>query len=203
MRGQGFELRSDAYGAIRAGAGLHLSTYAIEHSASSRDAAGDNTGALALLKQAKVLTEAFSKAAATHTSVKLASHVGSVDSGKSALDDKAAPLAALLKMAATQVSGKSLDTAQTDAPIKSTAPKAGTLPHSGDAILSLAARGGLAAVAGQSLQFSNSETISFMSGQDSQAMTGGAMRMHTGQAIGFLAGAIDKGEQGKGLTGTD
>jgi type VI secretion system secreted protein VgrG len=33
-----------------------------------------------------------------------------------------------------------------------------------------------------------------MSGQDSQAITGGSLRIHTGQAIGFLAGAIDKGE---------
>ena len=67
-------------------------------------------------------------------------------------------MAALFIMAATQVSGKSLDSAQTDARIKSTAPKAGTLPHSGDAILSLVARGGLAAVAGQSLQFASYET---------------------------------------------
>ena len=90
LRGQGFELRSDAYGAIRAGVGLHLSTYAIEHSASSRDPAGDNAGALVLLKQAAVLAEAVSKAAATHTTVKLASHVGSIDAGKNAMDDKAA-----------------------------------------------------------------------------------------------------------------
>jgi type VI secretion system secreted protein VgrG len=200
LRGQGFELRTDAYGALRAGHGLHLSTYSIQHSATTRDPAGDNSGALALLKQAKVLSETFSKAAGTHSTVKLASHVGSIDSNQSALDDKASPMAALYKMAATQVGHKDLDTAQGDAPKKQIAPKPETLPHSGDAILSLAGQGGLAAVAGQSLQLSNSETTSLMSGQDSQSITGGSLRVHTGQAIGILAGAVDKGEQGKGLT---
>ncbi len=200
LRGQGFELRTDAYGALRAGHGLHLSTYAIQHSATTRAPAGDNSGAIALLKQAKVLSEAFSKAAGTHSTVKLAVHEGSIDGNKSSLDDKAAPLAALHKMAATQVGSKDLDTAQTDASKKSITPKADSLPHSGDAILSLAGQGGIAAVAGQSLQFSNSETISLMSGQDSQSITGGALRIHTGQAIGILAGAVDKGEEGKGLT---
>jgi type VI secretion system secreted protein VgrG len=200
LRGQGFELRTDAYGAVRAGHGLHLSTYALQHSATGRDPAGDNSGALALLKQAKLLSGAFSKAAATHSTVKLAVHVGSIDQTKSSLDDKASPMAALYKMAATQVGHKDLDTAQADASKKSIAPKADTLPHSGDAILSLAGHGGLAAVAGQSLQWSNSETTSLMSGQDSQSITGGALRIHTGQAIGMLAGAVDKGEQGKGLS---
>ena len=200
LRGQGFELRTDAYGALRAGHGLHLSTYALHHSASTRDPAGDNSGALALLKQAKVLSETFSKAAGTHSTVKLAVHQGSIDSSKSALDDKAAPMAALYKMAATQVGHKDLDTAQSDASKKSITPQADTLPHSGDAILSLAGLGGIAAVAGQSLQLSNSETTSLMSGQDSQSITGGSLRIHTGQAIGILAGAVDKGEEGKGLT---
>jgi type VI secretion system secreted protein VgrG len=200
LRGQGFELRTDAYGALRAGHGLHLSTYSIQHSATTRDPAGDNSGALALLKQAKVLSETFSKAAGTHSTVKLAVHQGSIDSSKSALDDKAAPMAALYKMAATQVGHKDLDTAQGDASKKDIAPKPDTLPHTGDAILSLAGQGGIAAVAGQSLQFSNSETTSLMSGQDSQSITGGSLRIHTGQAIGILAGAVDKGEQGKGLT---
>jgi type VI secretion system secreted protein VgrG len=59
-------------------------------------------------------------------------------------------------------------------------------------------------VAGQSLQFANAETSSFMSGQDTQMVTGGQLRMHAGQAIGILGGAISPGtapgEGNKGLT---
>jgi uncharacterized protein (DUF2345 family) len=38
-----------------------------------------------------------------------------------------------------------------------------------------------------------------MSGQDTQFVTGGAFRAHTGQAIGMLAGAVKAGEGGIGL----
>ena len=44
--------------------------------------------------------------------------------------------------------------------------------------------------AGQDLQLSAGETISSASGQDTQFATGGNLRIHTGQAIGMLAGAI-------------
>ena len=200
LRGQGFELRSDAYGAVRAGAGLMFSTYGLNHNASSRDPAGDNSAALALLKQATLLSRAFSEAASTHQSVKLASHEGSLKSQASAIDERAAPIAALLKASATQVSSQSLDEAYADAAAKQTAPDPAKLPHSGEATLTLAGQGGLALVAGQSLQFSNNETLSLMSGLDSQSITGGQLRIHSGQAIGFLGGAVGAGEDGKGLT---
>ena len=48
-------------------------------------------------------------------------------------------------------------------------------------------------VAGQHLQWANGETASAMSGQDSQYVTGGQLRVHTGQAIGILAGAVQAG----------
>jgi len=200
LRGQGFELRTDAYGAVRAGSGLMLTTYGIAHNASSRDPAGDNSAALALLKQANTLAQSFSQAASTHQTVKLASHEGSLKAKASSIDDKAAPIAALLKSSGTQVSSQSLDEAYADAPNKQTAPAPTKLPHSGEATLSLAAQGGLALVAGQSLQFSNNETLTWMSGQDSQAITGGQLRIHSGQAIGILGGAVGAGEDGKGLT---
>ena len=200
LRGQGFELRTDAYGAIRAGAGLMFTTYTLHHQATQRDPAGDNSAALALLKQATLLSRTFSEAASTHQTVALASHVGTVKAGASAIDDQAAPLAALYKSSATQVSHHSLDSAQSDAPHKSTTPAATQLPHSADPTLSLVGQGGIAVVAGQSMQFANAETTSLMSGQDTQTVTGGQLRMHAGQAIGILGGAISSGEGNKGLT---
>ena len=155
LRGQGFELRSDAYGAVRAGAGLMFTTYAIQHNARQRDPAGDNSAALALLKQATLLSQAFSQAASTHATVKLASHEGSIQPNASTIDEAAAPLAALLKASATQVSGQRLQSAYSDAPAKQTSPSANTVPHSGGPILTLAGQAGLGLIAGQSLQFSN------------------------------------------------
>ncbi|NMM08662.1 MAG: type VI secretion system tip protein VgrG [Polaromonas sp.] len=175
LRGQGFELRSDAYGAVRAGAGLMFTTYAIQHNARQRDPAG-------------------------HATVKLASHEGSIQPNASTIDEAAAPLAALLKASATQVSGQRLQSAYSDAPAKQTSPSANAVPHSGGPILTLAGQAGLGLIAGQSLQFSNGETLSLMSGQDSQSITGGQLRIHSGQAIGILGGAAGPGEDGKGLT---
>jgi uncharacterized protein (DUF2345 family) len=177
-----------------------FSTYAIAHSASTRDPAGDNSAALALLKQARTLSEAFSQAAATHGTVKLASVDGSLKTQASTIDEQAAPLAALLKVTATQVSSQSLEAAYADAPQKSGKPGASTVPHPGAPTLSLVGQGGLALVAGQSLQLSNGETVSLMSGQDSQAITGGQLRVHSGQAIGVLGGAVGPGEENKGLS---
>jgi type VI secretion system secreted protein VgrG len=45
----------------------------------------------------------------------------------------------------------------------------------------------------------NGETVTLMSGQDTQFVTGGQMRVHTGQAIGVLGGAVKAGEGRLGL----
>jgi type VI secretion system secreted protein VgrG len=44
------------------------------------------------------------------------------------------------------------------------------------------------------VQLANGETIALMSGADSQFITGGQMLVHSGQAIGVLAGAGKPGE---------
>jgi type VI secretion system secreted protein VgrG len=57
-------------------------------------------------------------------------------------------------------------------------------------------QGGLRRDAGQSLQLANGETVALMSGQDTQFVTGGQMRVHSGQAIGVLGGAVKAGRAG-------
>ena len=42
-------------------------------------------------------------------------------------------------------------------------------------------------------------TITLMSGQDTQFVTGGQLRMHSGQAIGMLGGAVTAGAENIGL----
>jgi type VI secretion system secreted protein VgrG len=199
LRGLGAELRTDAYGAVRAGAGLLVSSYKVNHGAGSRDPAGDNAAGIAMLKQAVKLAETFSSAAVTHQTVGMAAHVGAAKANASVLDDKAAPLKAMLTAVSGMVGKGSLDVARADATEKKTTPDDDKLPHSTDAIIAIAAKDGLGANAGQSLQLANGETVTLISGQDTQFITGGQMRVHTGQAIGVLGGAVKAGEGSIGL----
>lgn len=199
FRGLGAELRTDSYGAIRAGAGLLISSYKINHTASRRDPIGDNGAGVAMLKQAVALGDAFSKAATTHQTVALAAHIGAPFAGQSAIDNKAAPLKGLLGAVSGMVDRDELDAANADAAKKNTNPGDDDVPHSTDAIVTIAARGGLGALAGQSFQLANGETATLMSGLDTTFNTGGQQRVHAGQAIGILGGAAKAGEVNVGV----
>ena len=199
LRGTGAELRTDAYGAVRAGAGLLITSYAIAHGAARRDPAGDNAPGIAMLKQAVGIGAAFSKAASTHQSVALAAHQGAAKLNECTLDDTAAPLKALLKAVSGMVSGDSVPAARADAAEKTGTPGDGKLPHATDAIIAIAAKAGLGVCAGQSMQLANGETVTLISGQDTQFITGGQMRVHAGQAIGLLGGTVQAGEGKVGL----
>jgi len=198
LRGLGFELRTDAYGAVRAGRGLLISSFG----ANSSEPAGDNAAGTALALQAVKLAEVFSGAAKTHEAVQFAAHIGSFKPWQSSIDDKAAPLKALHTVLKGMVADSNPDAAGADAAAKNTAAANGKLPHTTDPVLAIAAKAGLGIVAGQDVQFAAGETASFTSGQDTQLAVGGAMRIHTGQAIGMLGGAIKPGAQaaGTGLT---
>jgi uncharacterized protein (DUF2345 family) len=184
FRGLGAELRTDCFGAVRAGAGLLVSSYGVSHSASSRDPAGENAAGVGMLKQAAALAGSFSSAAVTHQTVGLAAHLGAVKADASLLDEKSSPLKAM----AASVSG------QVDV-----AGAGGKVPYPDAAIIGISARDGFGANAGQSLQLANGEIVTVSSGRDTQFVTGGQMRVHTGQAIGVLGGAVSAGEGGFGL----
>jgi Rhs element Vgr protein len=194
FRGLGAELRTDAYGAVRAGAGLLVSSYRISHSASSRDPVGDNAAGIALLQHAVSLAEAFSAAAVTHQTAGLAAHVGAAKANASVLDDKAAPLKAMLTSLSGVVDKNRLDGARADSRASDTVASDSKLPYLSDPLIAVIAKDGFGANAGQSLQLSNGETVTLMSGHDTQFVTGGQMRVHTGQAIGVLGGAVEAGE---------
>jgi type VI secretion system VgrG family protein len=188
FRGNGAELRTSAYGSVRAGSGLLVSSYKINHAAGSRDAAGENDSGNALLKQAMKLAESYSSAAKTHETVSLASHLGATKANASMNDDKAAPLKALWRTSAGISSKKSSETARDD-----------TVSHSSGPLIAIAAKAGLGIVAGQDIQLASGETVTLMSHADSQFITGGQMRVHSGQAIGVLAGAEKAGEGSVGF----
>ena len=198
FRGLGFEVRTDAYGAIRAGAGVVLSTYGQPNS----QPAGDLAPAMALAKQLEKLGEVMNQAAKLHETVKLAADIGSHEPDKSFIDEAAAPFKALRKVVSGMVDEISPEQAQADANAKNNAASDDKLPHLTDPVVAIAAKAGLSVNAGQDLQLSAGETISSASGQDTQFATGGNLRIHTGQAIGMLAGAIAPGKEaaGKGIT---
>lgn len=199
FRGLGAELRTDAYGAVRAGAGLLITSYKSAHSASTRDPAGDNAPAIAMLKQAVTMAKTFSEAAVTHKTVALGTHAGAAKANVSALNDKQAPIAAFAKTISGMVGNDSLDVAHEDAGNKNTTPGDDKLPHATDPVIAISAQAGLGVVAGESVQLSNGESVALFSGQDTQFTTGGQMRVHTGQAIGMLGGAMKAGENNIGL----
>ncbi|MDO8050436.1 type VI secretion system Vgr family protein [Janthinobacterium sp. SUN211] len=199
LRGMGAELRTDAYGAVRAGAGLLISSYLVNHDAQARDPAGDNAPGMVLLKQAAKLGATFSAAAVTHKTVAYASHLGPAKANASVLDEKAAPLPAFLTSVSGMLSQDDTAAARRDAAGKPTSPGDDKLPHSSDAIIAIAARAGLGVLAGQDIQLANGETTSLMSGLDTQFVGGGQLRVHSGQAIGALAGVVKAGENNIGL----
>ena len=144
------------------------------------------------------LAQTLSQAAGTHQAVALAAHLGAQAANSARLSDSEAPAKALHTVLKGMVDACDLDTAQQDAQARSTATAQGKLPHSGAPIVAIEARAGLAATAGQDLHWSAGEGIVIASGQDTHLATAGASRVHTGQAIGILAGAVQPGDQAQG-----
>jgi uncharacterized protein (DUF2345 family) len=163
---------------------LLVSSYGIGHRAAARDPAGENAAGVALLQQAVSLAETFNQAANTHQTVGLAAHLGAVKANASVLDEKAGPLKAMQASLSAMVD---------------IAGASGKLPHSDSPLIAISAKDGFSASAGLAMQLASGETVAVMSGQDTQFVTGGQMRLHTGQAIGVLGGSVKAGEGGIGL----
>ncbi|WP_022972349.1 DUF2345 domain-containing protein, partial [Xanthomonas maliensis] len=175
---------------VRGQSGLWLSSYAHQDAAP----AGDAAQPVALLTQLQTLGKTFSQAAGTHATVKLAAHEGVRQANASQLVPDQAPLTALRTSASTAVPGTAFDEAQAAARERSTAPGQDRLPHTGDALLGLASPAGIGLVAGQALSWSVGETLTLASGQHSETAVAGNARLHSGQAIGLLAAAVEGGQ---------
>ncbi len=203
FRGLGFELRTDAWGGLRAARGVMLSTFGLNNGlGQTAEPAGDNAAGIALAKQMQQLATTFNQAAITHQTVGVASAAGTVGAGQSALDGALAPAAALTKSLSGMVSTTGLPNALADAASKATGTGASKVPHMADPNIALMGKAGFGLTAGQDLHLSAQDSLSFASGQDTHWAVGGQARIHTGQAIGVLAGAIQPGSEaaGKGLS---
>ncbi|MBA4109830.1 MAG: hypothetical protein C0487_09595 [Leptothrix sp. (in: Bacteria)] len=203
FRGLGFELRTDAWGGMRAVRGVMLSTYSLNNGlGQTAEGAGDNAAGIALAKQMQQLASTFHQAATTHQTVGLASTAGSTGPNQSALNDKLAPAAALTKSLSGMVRPTSLPDAAADAGDRNTSTGQDQVPHMGDPNIAIIGKAGVGITAGQDLHLSSQDTTTIASGQDTHWAVGGQARIHTGQAIGILAGSIQPGSEaaGKGLT---
>jgi uncharacterized protein (DUF2345 family) len=65
-------------------------------------------------------------------------------------------------------------------------------------VISAVARAGLGLTAGQDIAVTAGENVHLASGGDVEQAVGGAARIHTGQAIGILGGAIQPGQEAAG-----
>ncbi|MFZ4550377.1 MAG: type VI secretion system Vgr family protein [Aquabacterium sp.] len=203
FRGLGFELRTDAWGGVRAARGVLLSTYGLNNGlGQTGEGAGDNAAGIALAKQMQQLASTFHQAASTHQTVGLASAAGSSKANQSALEDALAPVAALTKSLSGMVSHTSLPNAVAHAADKHTGTEPDKVPHMADPNIAIVGKAGIGITAGQDLHISSNDTTTVGCGQDTHFAVGGQARVHTGQAIGILAGAIQPGSEaaGKGLT---
>ena len=211
LRGAGFELRSDAYGAIRGGRGVLITTHGPAGTGATH--AGQATAApafehipgAALAAQFKALGQGLAQAARVHQSTPLASHEGSIGQNQSMLGGSEQPESAMAAWHTTlrgMVDALDFDQAKTDAAAKTTATGADKVPAGTAPTIALHGRAGWAQVAGADIHLGAADEITLASGQDSHWSVGGAYRLHTGQAIGVLAGAVGPGENaaGTGLT---
>lgn len=198
FRGEGFELRTDAYGAVRGAQGVLLTSYALN----PHQAAGSNDAAIALAAQAQTLADVFQCAAVAHQTVGLSAVVGSTGPNQTSIDEFEPPLKAIHTSLSGQVASSGLDAAQEHAADKSVKSDSDKLPHSADPLIAISAQASLAQTAAQDLIVSAGDVIHIGSGQDTHLATGGALRIHAGQAIGMLAGATEPGQGavGTGLT---
>ncbi|NML14943.1 type VI secretion system Vgr family protein [Azohydromonas caseinilytica] len=194
FRGLGFEARTDAYAAIRGACGLLLSTYA----ASWAEPAQENAAGLAMGKQFQALAQALHRAARVHQTVGLSGLLGSFKAGASVADPDLAPIPAWLAQAAGMGSTRGFEQALADAQSGETQAGEDTVPQSNAPTLSLSARAGCAITAAQDVAVAAGENVHLASGADMDVVAGGAARLHAGQAIGVLGGAIEPGGEAAG-----
>lgn len=194
FRGTGVELRTDAYGVVRAGAGLLVSSYKLNHSAKTRDAVGETAAGVAMMKQAVAMADAFSSVAGMHQSVMLAANLGTTKANESVLNPTFAPLEAGLITLLGMGSNKDFQTALEDARAKNTKADDNRVSHVSDPIIAVVAQNNFGANAGQELQLANGEATALMCGQDGQIISAGQTRLHGKQVIGLLGGAVKPGE---------
>ncbi|PHV11928.1 type VI secretion system Vgr family protein [Chitinimonas sp. BJB300] len=206
FRGEGAELRTDAYGALRAGRGWLMTSYRIRHDNNTHEPAGELAGPLALVKQAQQLSQALSQTTATHKGITAASQVGVSKADQSYLDPKRSPLPAFLHAVQGQVDAEDVNQALSDATAKNikakpnSAKTPGTVPAITDPLIVIAARGGMVAASEDAFILAK-ETQSWLAGQHFNLLSGNQLRIDANQGVSFIGGLAEgEKDQQQGLS---
>jgi type VI secretion system secreted protein VgrG len=192
FRGTGWELRTDAYGAMRAGKGLLMTTYYGATPRGQPEPAAEITPGIALLKQAQGFADTFNRAAVTHQTVQFILVKGGALNGEacqSYLDEKEAPMAAMLRALSGIVSAED---GSVDGP-------GGKIPHMLAPLVVVTAQAGIGVAASDGMHVAAGEVAHVASGRDTHVAVGEALSVHSGQALGILAGAVGAGEDNSGI----
>ena len=187
LRGQGFELRSDAWGAVRGTAGAWFSAYA--HAGASP--AGEAVQPAALLRQLQTLGQRFAQAARVHVTSPLAMQEGATLPDSSQLDPGLSPLPGLVASVRTTTEGLEFDAGKAGASERTSDAGQNRVPHSGDPLLGFAAPHGVVHVAGQAVHWGSGEGLLLASGRHSDTVVMEQARLHARQAIGMLASVVE------------
>ena len=192
FRGTGWEVRTDAYGALRAAKGLVMTTYYGNAPGGQPEPAGDNTPGIALMKQAKGFADTFNRAIRMHQTVQFIlvkgqSHNG--ETSQSRIDKELAPLDAMLKALSGLVDAQ-------DGSIDSHGKK---IPHMHQPLVVVTAQPGIGVAAADGVHVAAGEVAHVASGRDAQLAASDTLSVHSGQAIGLLAGAVSAGDDGAGI----
>ncbi|MAA73806.1 MAG: hypothetical protein CMN28_03770 [Salinisphaeraceae bacterium] len=169
FRGTGFELRSDAYGAVRAERGVLISSFP----ADEEQPAGEVTAATQLLESARQSCQALSARRQAHGLSRLV-----IDDAEQAADTVHSPLAALLRSLQGTL-GPAGDAA--------------AIPAVADPLLTIASRAGISMVAGQNLWLHSGEAGAIIAGGSQQHSAGGQWRLQANESISWLSGAGETG----------
>jgi hypothetical protein len=197
FRGTGFELRTDAYGALRAGQGLLVTTALTP----AQEPAQDNTPAIALGKQLAQLAKSFDQAAHTHRTPTLAAQQGTAKAAFSVMAGAKpeGPVPALLTTLKGSADAADFAQAQGDSAQRNTALGDKLLPAAGASALHLQGQAGIAAIAALDQVLSAGHTVTEAAGQHIEQAVGGDLRLHAGQTLAVTAGLI---KAGSGASGT-
>ena len=169
-----------------------MSTYYGRAPGGGPEPAGDNAPGIALLKQAQGFVETFNRAAAAHQTVQfILAKGGSLngESSQSVIDDKQAPMAAMLQ----KISGL---VAASDGSTDGNGQK---IPQMHAPLVVVTAQAGIGVAASDGVHIAAGEASHVGSGRDTHIAVGDAMSIQSGQAIGMLAGAVGAGDGNAGI----
>jgi Rhs element Vgr protein len=198
-RGTGVELRTDAYGTVRAALGLMVSSYTTSHNALERNSVGDNAAGISLLKQMKVSLKTFGSAAVTHQTVDFATLHGSINANGNIVDSKTSPIDTLLESLSGTINLDSFNHSTTKGVGEGVAAGSDKIFYSTSPIAAISASDNYAMTAGKNVHFSGNEATIVACGKDACFSFGGSARVHTRQAYALLGGAIRPDASGHGL----